>query len=170
MEKIRMFLALSLLSFLLVGCASKGNNATNVHENAPVSESGANTPTESNQSTDNNYSSVKDKNQAIPFSFSEFDMDVDYGANQAYKVKYENDKNGANASVENERKNEKVEGNKAYAQLEPLFKKLTFTAQSTDEEVKKEILSVFNISNNYQKIDLDVKFVDGVEKKYTFKP
>ncbi len=97
-------------------------------------------------------------------------MDVDYKGNQSFKVEYENEKDGAEASVKNDLKNQKIEGNEAYAELEPLFKKLTFTSQSTDEDVKKEILSVFNIKEEYVKIDLDVKFADGVEKEYTFHP
>lgn len=169
MKKIYIFLTLMLLSLLIVGCKGTDDNATNVSENAPVSESGANKPTEADQSGDNNYSSVKDPNN-IPFAFSEFDLHVDYKGNQSFKVEYENEKDGAEASVKNDLKNQKIEGNEAYAELEPLFKKLTFTSQSTDEDVKKEILSVFNIKEEYVKIDLDVKFADGVEKEYTFHP
>lgn len=169
MKKLLTLLTLCLLSVVLFACGKNDDNATNVDNNAPVSESGANEPTESNQSADNNYSSTNDTN-AIPYAFSEFSLDVVYGGNQSYKVDYENEKDGAEASVENERKNEKVEGNNALAQLEPLFKKLTFDAKSSDEDVKKEILTVFNIDNKYEKIDLEVKFADGTEKNYTFTP
>jgi hypothetical protein len=169
MKKIPMFLTVMLLSILVVGCKSTDDNATNVSKNAPMSESGENEPTEADQSGDNNYSAVRDP-ENIPFPFSEFDLEVEYRGNQSFKVEYENEKDGAEASVENDLKNQKIEGNEAYAELEPLFKKLTFTSQSKDEEVKKEILSVFNITEEYEKIDLDIKFADGIEKDYTFKP
>lgn len=165
MKKIPMFLTLTLLSILVVGCNGTDDNEKNVSENATVSESGANDTTEADQS---DY--VKDNTNTTQFSFSEFDLEVDYKDNQSYKVEYENQKDGTQASVENDLKNQKVEGNEAYAELEPLFKKLTFTSKSTDEEVKKEILSVFNIKEGYQKIDLNVKFADGIEKEYTFQP
>lgn len=165
MKKMSIFLTLTFLSILVVGCNGTGDNTKNVNENATVSESGANDKTEADQSE-----YVKDNTNTTTFSFSEFDLEVDYKDNQSYEVDYENDKNGTQASVENDLKNQKLVGNEAYAELEPLLKKLTFTSKSTDEEVKKEILSVFNIKEGYQKIDLDVKFTDGVVKEYTFQP
>ncbi|MBO2536638.1 MULTISPECIES: YusW family protein [Rummeliibacillus] len=177
MKKIFSFLPLCLLTILLFGCGANDDNATNVDQNAPVSESGANEPTETQESTDNNDTvtddttdTTDDTTAGTAFPFSEFSLNVDYGANQAYKVDYENEKDGSEATVEKERENQKIEGNEAYAQLEPLFKRLTFTDKTSDEEVKKEIISVFNIDDTYKKINLEVKFSNGTEKTYTFTP
>ena len=52
----------------------------------------------------------------------------------------------------------------------PKLNKLTFDKNTSDADVKSEILTAFNINENYEKIELEVKFADGTEKKYIFNP
>ncbi|MFJ8260779.1 YusW family protein [Rummeliibacillus sp. NPDC094406] len=162
------FLAVSILTVILVGCGSgnKSDNASNVKSNVPTSEGSAYDST--NRSTDTTKTNDNTQNKA--FNFSEFKLDADYGSNQSYEIDFENRNNGADASMEDQRKNQKIEGNAAYTKLEPLFKQLKFDVNTPDAEVKKQILKVFNLDSNYKKVELDVKFSDGTKKKYTFTP
>ena len=166
MKKWSTYLAVSVLSIILVGCGSgnKSDNASNVKTDVPTSEGSAYDST--HRSTDTTKSIDNTQNKA--FNFSEFKLDVDYGANQAFEVDFENRNNGADVSIEDERKNQKMEGNNAYTQLEHYFKKLTINSTSTDEEVKKQLIQVFNIDNSFKTIDLEVKYSDGTKKKYRF--
>jgi len=168
MMKWSTFLAVSILTVILVGCGSgnKSNNASNVKDNAPTSEGSAYDST--NRANDTTKTNDNTQNKA--FNFSEFKLDADYGSNQTYEIDFENRNNGADVSISDERKNQKIEGNAAYTKLEPLFKQLKFDVNTPDEEVKKQILKVFNLDPNYHKIELDVKFSDGTKKKYTFTP
>ncbi|MGG0658490.1 YusW family protein [Rummeliibacillus pycnus] len=166
MLKWSTFLAVSILTVILAGCGSgnKSDNASNVKKDVPTSEGSAYDSTHRSNDT----TSTIDNTQNKAFNFSEFKLDVDYGANQAFEIDFENRNNGADVSISDERKNQKMEGNNAYTQLEHYFKKLTITPSTSDEEVKKQILNVFNIDNSYKTIDLEVKFSDGTKKKYRF--
>ncbi len=175
MKKWSIVLSTSLVATMLYGCGSNSDNATNVHKKAPVAESGLNAPetTEApnpNAAAPHTGATPNTSTAGAPFSFSEFLLDVDYGANQKYEVEYKNEQTKTESKIEDQRLNKNIEGNDAYAKLEPKFKKLTFDANTSDEEVKKQILSVFDLGKDYKTIDLEVKFADGVDKKYTFAP
>lgn len=166
MKKWSSYIAVIILSIILVGCGSgnKSDNASNVKTDVPTSEGSAYDSTHRSTNT----TKTIDNTQNKAFNFSEFKLDVDYGANHSFEVNFENRNNGADVSIEDERKNQKMEGNNAYTQLEHYFKKLTIDASTPDEEVKKRIINVFNIDNSYKTIDLEVKYSDGMEKKYRF--
>ena len=175
MKKWSIVLFTSLVVAMLYGCGSNSDNATNVNNKAPVSESGLNATetTEApnpNAAAPNTTATPNTSTAGAPFSFSEFSLDVDYGANQKYEVEYKNEQTKTESKIEDQRLNKSIEGNDAYAKLEPKFKQLTFDANTSDDEVKKEIISAFDLGKDYNKIQLEVKFADGVEKNYTFTP
>ncbi len=165
MSKWSAILAIPLLAASLMGCGDK-DKASNVHKNAPVSNSGENEPVTT--APPNSNDTTNKKVNGAPFSFSEFDLEVDYGANQFYNIEYENERDGAEVKVENNRKNQLLEGNAAYEHVQKLFKKLTFDSKTPDQEVLNEVISVFHLGSDYKKIELEIKFEDNVERHYTF--
>lgn len=102
----------------------------------------------------------------VTFNFIEFSLDVDYSATESYEVEYEDKKTGIEAKLEDDRKNEKLQGDEAYTKLEPLFKQLNFDSTTPNDEVIDQVIKVFNIEDNYQSIEVDVEFVDGNEKEF----
>lgn len=102
----------------------------------------------------------------VTFNFIEFSLDVDYSATESYEVEYEDKKTGIEAKLEDDRKNEKLQGDEAYTKLEPLFKQLNFDSTTPNDEVIDQVIKVFNIDDNYQSIEVDVEFVDGNEKEF----
>ncbi|MBR8645996.1 hypothetical protein KEH51_24990 [[Brevibacterium] frigoritolerans] len=42
---------------------------------------------------------------------------------------------------------------------------MTFTKDSTDEEVIQEVTKAFNLKDGYQEFDLEIVFDDGTKKR-----
>ena len=47
-----------------------------------------------------------------------------------------------------------------------MFQSFKFNKDTAEEEVIKEVLNAFNLPDNYQKFDLEIRFADGTEKEY----
>ena len=157
---------------VLFGCRDDSRKPKALDE-IPVSGSSSNIQTESANlaNTTNQTNSRKISTQVEKkFTFSKFSLDIDYANNQSYELNYKKISNRIEAEIEDERINKKVIGKKAYNMIIPKLNKLTFDKNSSDAGVKQEILTVFNIGENYQKLEIEVRFADGTEKKYRFNP
>lgn len=143
--------AVPLVAGVLLGCSN--NEVNDVSQNTPI---------ESN--TENQVHDNAAKNAV--FNFKEFSLDVDYSATESYEVDYDYERSGMEAELEDDRKNEKLYGNEAYTKIEPLLKQLTFDSTTPNDEVINQVISVFNIADDYQKIDVEVKFQDGTKKEF----
>lgn len=149
--KCKLLLAVSLVTVILYGC-NKGE-VKDVPANAPADQNASQqtgeTPTDQ-----------------MTFNFIEFSLDVDYSATESYEVEYEDKKTGIEAKLQDDRKNEKLQGDEAYTKLEPLFKQLNFDSTTPNDEVIDQVIKVFNIDDSFQSIEVDVEFVDGNEKEF----
>ena len=117
----------------------------------------------------NDEDEVTDKEQtATPPShhFTEFSLDVDYVNKENYDAIYEQENNKLESSIEDDRNQEKLDGNAAYEKLNPLLEKLTFDATTPEDQVIAEVLQVFNLDNNFTEFDLEVIFHDGTKTEY----
>ncbi|KUF36087.1 hypothetical protein AK833_05060 [Lysinibacillus sp. F5] len=150
--KLKFLLTISFMTVILYGCNK--DEVKDVPTNAPANQNGTqqtgDTPTEQ-----------------MTFNFLEFSLDVDYSATESYEVEYEDKKSGIEAKLQDDRKNERLQGDEAYTKLEPLFKQLNFDSTTPNDEVIDQVIKVFNIEANYQSIEVDVEFVDGNEKEFT---
>lgn len=149
--KCKLLLAVSLVTVILYGCNK--DEVKDVPANAPADQNASQqtgeTPTDQ-----------------MTFNFIEFSLDVDYSATESYEVEYEDKKTGIEAKLQDDRKNEKLQGDEAYTKLEPLFKQLNFDSTTPNDEVIDQVIKVFNIDNSFQSIEVDVEFVDGNEKEF----
>lgn len=100
------------------------------------------------------------------FSFTSFELDIDYEGDKDFDVEYENDQDGMEAEIEDDIHGEKLSGDEAFEKLRPIFETLTFTKETEKEEVISEVLDAFNVNNNFTKFELEVRFDDGTEKEY----
>ncbi|MGX9134632.1 YusW family protein [Rummeliibacillus sp. JY-2-4R] len=162
---------ISLLGMVIVlfGCSDDARKPKAV-DAIPVSGSSSNIQTESANTTNQNISDTISIQVEKKFTFSKFSLDIDYANNQTYELDYEKNSNRIEAEIEDERINKKVIGKKAYNMIIPELNKLTFDKYSSDADVKREILTVFNINENYKKIEIEVRFADGADKEYRFNP
>jgi predicted small lipoprotein YifL len=153
-----LFFAISL-SALLVACGDK-DEVTNAPKNAPVEEP------ETVDNNNNNESAALNNPANPAFSFTHFELDVRYADNKSYEVSYENEVTGVEAKIEDDVNNKLIQGNEAMDTLTPIFQSLTFDASATNEEATKEILQKFNLPDNYQEFELEVKFSNDTVKEY----
>ncbi|MFJ7738544.1 YusW family protein [Lysinibacillus sp. NPDC097287] len=151
MKKFKVLLAVPLVAGVLYGCNK--DEVKDVPEKAPVETS---TKQEEN----------KHAAESALFNFTEFSLDVDYSATESYDVDYDNERSGMEAELEDNRNNEKLYGDEAFTKLEPLFKQLTFDSATPNDEVIDQVISVFKIADDFQSIEIEVKFADGTKKEY----
>ena len=152
MKKFALICALSTTA-LLVGCGDS-EEATNLPENAPTE-----------QNTMNQTSTVTETTDA-PFNFTHFDLDIEYADDKSYDVSYENEASRAEAQIEDEVNNTKLEGNEATNKLVPIFESFTFDKDTPDEEVIDEVLQKFEQPDSFLELELEIKFADGTVKEY----
>lgn len=100
------------------------------------------------------------------FNITSFDLDVDYSGTDSYEVEYENDLDGLKARIEDEINNQRLNGDEAFEQLRPIFEQFNFDQSTAEEEVMAEVLESFNLNKNFAKLELEVEYSDGIEKKY----
>ena len=150
---------------------------TNKPENAPTEGTTDNTANNDMENNDMNGEGAVNNGVTVgdnkvtnannnTFDFTHFSLDVDYAGTQEFDVEYENEQTGVEASYEDDVNNEKLYGNDAYARLESVFQSFKFDKNTTEDEVIKEVLNAFNLPEDYQKLDLEVRFADGTEKEY----
>ncbi|MGM9949751.1 MAG: YusW family protein [Lysinibacillus sp.] len=171
MMKKTKWLAVPLSVLLLAACGNNNDkeDVTNVPENAPTEQNGNTTGTNDNNGTNTNDNTGNNKtvsNANAAFDFTHFSVDADYSMTESFEVEYENEQSGVEASIEDDVKGERVYGNEAYARLEPIFQGFTFDQSTADDEVIAEVLKGFDLSEDYQDIEIEVRFADGTEKEY----
>lgn len=152
MKKLALFLAIGTSS-LLVACGDK-EEATNLPENAPTE-----------QNTMDQTSKVTDTTNA-PYNFTHFDLDIKYADNKSYEVSYENEASRAEASIDDEVNNSKIEGNEATNTLVPIFEGFTFDANTDSDTVIDEVLEKFNQPDSFLEVEIEIKYGDGTVKEY----
>ena len=175
------WLAIPLSLWLLAACGNNNDEVTNTPENAPTEGTTNNNGTNNNGTTnDNNNNTNNDMNgegatngnntvtnaNNDSFDFTHFSLDVDYSEAQDFDVEYENEQSGVEASYEDNVNNEQLYGNDAYDRLESVFQSFKFDKNTSDDEVISEVLKAFNLPEDYQKFDLEIRFADGTEKEY----
>lgn len=114
-----------------------------------------------NQSTSN-----QTENTEASLTFTNFDLDVDYPNNKNYDVDYDNEQEGMEAEIEDTLNQNNLSGDEAFDVLKPKFEKLTFDQSSNNEDVLNEVKKIFEINDDYTRINLEIEFADGTEKEY----
>jgi hypothetical protein len=163
------WLAVPLSALLLAACGND-EEVKDAPEDAPteqnngVTDNGATEDT-NNEANDNaNNNAVSDANPS--FDFTHFSLDVDYSMTESFEAEYENEESGVEASIEDDVNGENLYGDKAYERLEPIFQNFTFDASTAEDEVITEVLSAFELKEDYTDLEIEVRFADGTEKEY----
>ncbi|MFJ5623777.1 YusW family protein [Peribacillus loiseleuriae] len=159
MKKSLKVLFVSAAAFLLLAaCGNK--NAVN---NPPVEEKAGQTNS-GNVNVDQDQ--IQNTELASNVKFKEFELDVEYADGKEYSADVDTMGSDMEASIKDEVNGERIYGDDAMNQLKTKFDQLTFTKDTSDNEVIKEVLQVFKLDENYQDFELDVHFDDGTKKEY----
>lgn len=173
--KLKSLLTLPLFLALLVGCNNKEPKVEVNHQQAEQTEQVEQTESatqtkQTEQTTFNDSDDVTDNTaKDTTFNFTHFSLDVDYDNDISYDVEYENESDGISAEIEDEVNNVHLEGNEAFKKLSKQLEMLTFTAQSADDEVLKQVKDAFQLDESYRKIEVEVRYNDGTKKEYKFR-
>ncbi|SEN20369.1 YusW-like protein [Mesobacillus persicus] len=150
MKNNHILLSIIFLLFLLTGCNTDNDRVSNPPPDAPVEE-------------ETNKLKTADRNL---FAFTSFDLEVEYENHRSFEIKYDNEIDGMEVELEDDRTNKSQSGDEAFDQIEPIFQTFTFDSSTPKDEVIAEVLEAFDLDTNYQKFELDVDFSDGSEKDY----
>ncbi|WP_176481934.1 YusW family protein [Paucisalibacillus globulus] len=167
-----LFYSMAIL-LVLQGCNNDEDNVTDPPNNAPVENENENNNNNNNASDDtsddNQNQDVQDdqSGQDDPlFNFTSFDLDIDYQDNKEIDVDYENENDGMEAEYKDTVNDERLSGDEAFEKLRPIFEELTFDQNTENEAVISEVLTAFDLNNDFTKLELEIKFTDGTEKEY----
>jgi YusW-like protein len=150
-RKWKMFLAVPLSFLMLAGCNDNDKEEVkNPPENAPVED------------TSNNTEETKEE----AFSFTGFDLDVDYKDNKTIDVDYENEKDGAEAKYQDDLNDQNLSSDEAMNKLSPIFEDFNFDQSTDEQEVINQVKEAFSIEDGYQNFELEIKYSGGAEKEY----
>jgi len=101
------------------------------------------------------------------FGFRSFDLDVDTADKKdAIEASFDLEMSETEAEYKNKLTDIKLSGDKAYNELQPIFKELALTPDMTSEEVIEKVSEAFGVTD-YTEFDLEINFADGSEQEYS---
>lgn len=188
MKYFKAILSVPLALGLLYGCnANEGDQVTvdNAENNAQTDgtedNTGIDTQTEGqtqqdengqdSNATDQNVTDDQHEGEAhvdTPYNFTHFDLDVDYDGDKSYEVDFENNQKGMSAELDDDINNVHATGDDASNKLVKYMESLTFNADSDPQDVLSQVITAFDLDENYREFDLEVRFTNGEVKEYNF--
>jgi len=100
--------------------------------------------------------------------YPNFDLEVQYKNNISFDVEYTNDKNGDTAKIDDELNNVHLTGEDAKNALLKNFELLNFDENSDESEIVIQILTAFNLTDDFTEIELQIKYQSGTVREYKF--
>lgn len=101
------------------------------------------------------------------FGFRSFDLDVDTADKKdAIEASFDLEMSETEAEYKNKLEDIKLSGDKAYSELQPIFKELALTPDMTSEEVIEKVAQAFGVTD-YTEFDLEINFTDGSVQEYS---
>ncbi|MBK5442071.1 MULTISPECIES: YusW family protein [unclassified Peribacillus] len=156
MRKTIKVLSLPFAAMLVMAGCGEDNDEV---KNRPVEENENKAETNSETGTDNN--------KKLPFTFKDFQLEVDYAGNDnEYEAEYDAMGVQTEASIDDQLNKHEVHSEEALEELTPILEKLTFTKDSSDDEVIQDVTKAFNLKDDYEEFDLEVNYDDGTKKEY----
>lgn len=183
MQKKYRFIPVLAISLALAACGSdtKDENQVNdkpvTEENGGSMQDGTNTTDESVESTPQdptvnsqptNATGPTDMQQKMDeLAYAKFELEVEYENNQEYEIELDTKRdNSIKAKIEDSLNNVEKSGEDAFNELYPLVKQITISQQTDKDEAIKETLEAFNLSADYQKFELEIRFKDGTKLEF----
>lgn len=100
--------------------------------------------------------------------FSNFELDVEYANNLSYEVEFIQEETGVRAKVEDELNNVYLSGDEAKNNVMSTLESLTFDENTEDSEIVIQILTAFDLTDDFIKMELEVRYDTGTVKEYNF--
>src|SRR5690606_36738908 len=97
-------------------------------------------------------------------NFSEIEIDIDYGKDEEFEVRIDRDDDGEEkmeVEIEDDINNILYRDREAFDYIFPKLETLEITSESAELDVIEQILNAFDLSDDYQKIEIEIQFDDG---------
>lgn len=175
MKKIFWFLSITLLSFVLVACGGN-TDGEDQSDNGSTNES---TTTEDNtddtqqeetdqaddQTTDDDQDSAGEADDMMQkmdeLDYKDFELAVDYGQDKEFEADIEQKNNGVEADLEDDINGENLNAEAAFDKIYPNVEKLNIDKDTDKEDAIAQVLEAFELDDNYEEFELEIKFKDG---------
>lgn len=128
----------------------------NVDQNSDKSDQAHETTTEEEQQ------SYMEEKLAESY-FTEVEIEVEYGNGVEFEVKIERDDTLIKAKIDDEINNQKITGIDAFNFIYDRIDVLEITSSSHIDDVAEQIISSFELPEDYEEIEVEVKFHNGSE-------
>lgn len=178
MKKIYIFLLVLAVSLTLAACGNTKKEEQQVIE-APVNEGNMQEKVDTKNEPDESTSPNVNGNETITvnqedmqkkmdeLNYLDFELEVEYANYQEYEAELERESDiSIKSKIEDSVNNVKVNGSDAFNELYPLVKQLTITQQTTKDEAIQGVLATFNLPDDYQKFEMDIKLKDGTSLEF----
>ncbi|QTD40916.1 YusW family protein [Sporosarcina sp. Te-1] len=143
------------------GTTQTDNQTTNTE--TATDTNGNNTATENGTATSTGNDSAAMKQKLDEIDYAEFDLSVDYGKDQEYEIEIDQENGMVEAKVEDELNNQLLHGQEAFDDIYPKLQQLTITKDTKLEDAIQQVLTTFNLKDNYKEFDLEIKFHDNTK-------
>jgi hypothetical protein len=101
------------------------------------------------------------------FGFRSFDLDIDTANKRdAIEASFDLDMSETEAEYKNKLNDIRLSGDKAYSELQPIFKELGITKDMAREEVIEKVSQAFGAAD-YTEFDLEIEFTVGSEQEFS---
>jgi hypothetical protein len=159
-----LFIFLSVFCIaLLTACADGNTDKKSVTQN----NNGKIINISSFNQLQNTQNQNKMKSQMAKLDFSEIDLEVSYGEQKEYEAEINHDNSGfIGGEVDDEINNEHLSGKAAFNNIYAKVKRLTISKDTNQEDAINQILKVFDLPEDYNRLKLEIIFNDGTELKY----
>ncbi|KGR76016.1 YusW family protein [Ureibacillus manganicus] len=166
MKKSRM-LTLCFIIFFIYGCNTTTNEKQNTEEaNREITQE--DTEAVNNQHA-NERIEVKDNGEeeiSALTQYTNFELNVQYANDISFEVGYVNDEKGITAEISDEVNDVHLSGEDAKNSLIKNFEELNFDENTDESEIIIQILTTFNLSDDFTNLYLKVKYHTGTVKEY----
>lgn len=98
--------------------------------------------------------------------FREIDIDIDYADRKEFEADIDyHESRAIEAKVENELNNELFRGKEAFDYIFDRIKDIDFSSGRSDADIIADIISAFDLPDDYQKFEIEIEFNDGTERE-----
>lgn len=102
------------------------------------------------------------------FGFTELNIEAEYPEqDDSVEIEYAEDRDNVFAEYKNPLTGDDASGDDALNLMEQSLQKLELTAELAEEDAITQIVEAFGLEENYESIEVEVRYPDGTDKDYS---
>lgn len=183
MKKWLTLFIVAMFAVVLVACGndedSEDEKKANDEANKDSTDSGTNEKSEDKEDKDKKKDTDKNKDEETKvtdnddmlkkmneLNYTDFELEVSYADDQEYEAEIGQESGKIKADLEDEIKNIDVKGKDAFNKIYPNLKKLDVTKDTKKKDVIKQVLSAFDLEDDYEELEVEFRFKDDTKTSF----